>query len=86
VTLRCAQIPIDIRQGITDEQANAVVDGLKVKGDKGAAAKQIKALYKLFVEADCTMVEASRLCLGCAAGSGAGAILASSSCFSRVKC
>ena len=34
-----------------------VAKGLEVTGDMAAAAEQIKALYKLFVEADCTMVE-----------------------------
>lgn len=32
---------------------------VQVGGDKAAAAKQIKALYDLFVKADCTMVEVS---------------------------
>jgi succinyl-CoA synthetase beta subunit len=53
--------PIDINQGITDEQAMAVAKGLEVTGDMPAAAEQIKALYKLFVEADCTMVEVNPL-------------------------
>ncbi len=39
-------------------QAGQMVDGLAVKGDHKAAAEQIKALYRLFVDADCTMVEA----------------------------
>lgn len=34
-----------------------VVEGLHVKGDKAAAAKQIHGLYDLFVKSDCTMVE-----------------------------
>lgn len=38
-------------------QAHEAVDGLKVTGDKAAAAEQIKALYKTFAESDCTMVE-----------------------------
>jgi len=53
--------PIDINFGITDEQAMAVVNGLEVTGDKGAAAEQIKSLYKLFVDEDCTMVEVNPL-------------------------
>ncbi len=40
-------------------QANQAVEGLKVTGDKKAAADQIKALYKTFAESDCTMVEVS---------------------------
>ena len=55
------KVPISIGEGITDAQAATVVDGLKVSGDKKAAAEQIKALYKLFVEADCTMVEVNPL-------------------------
>ena len=35
------------------------MEGLKVEGDKKAAADQIKALYKTFAESDCTMVEVS---------------------------
>lgn len=34
-----------------------MVEGLRVTGDKAAAAKQIKALYTLFDKSDCTMVE-----------------------------
>jgi succinyl-CoA synthetase beta subunit len=34
-----------------------MVSGLKVTGDKKAAASQIKALYTLFDKSDCTMVE-----------------------------
>eukprot|EP00887_Chlorella_sp_A99_P004443 scaffold30.g4443.t1 len=55
------KIPIDIRTGITDEQAMQMAEGLKVQTDKKAAAEQIKALYKLFVEKDCTMVEVNPL-------------------------
>ena len=40
-------------------QANEAVEGLKVTGDKKAAADQIKALYKTFTDCDCTMVEVS---------------------------
>ena len=38
-------------------QAMQAVEGLKTKGDKMAAAEQIKALYQTFVKSDCTMVE-----------------------------
>lgn len=55
------KVPIDIRVGLTDAQAQQVVDGLKVTGDKKAAAEQIKGLYNLFVKADCTMVEVSSM-------------------------
>ncbi|CAL5221179.1 g3325 [Coccomyxa viridis] len=55
------KIPIDVFEGITDDQANQAVEGLKVTGDKKAAADQIKALYKTFAESDCTMVEVNPL-------------------------
>ena len=48
---------MDIFEGITDEQASQMVEGLQIKGDKKAAVEQIKALYKCFTESDCTMVE-----------------------------
>jgi len=55
------KIGVDIRQGVTDEQAKEMVDGLKVTTDKTAAMEQIKALYKVFAERDCTMVEVNPL-------------------------
>ncbi|KAI7836379.1 hypothetical protein COHA_009742 [Chlorella ohadii] len=58
---KIVKIPIDIRTGITDEQAMQMVEGLKVQTDKKAAAEQIKGLYRLFVEKDCTMVEVNPL-------------------------
>jgi succinyl-CoA synthetase beta subunit len=51
------RMPIDIRTGISDQQALDVAKGLGVTGDSKAAAEQVKALYKLFVERDCTLVE-----------------------------
>ena len=53
--------PIDINVGITDAQATAVAKGLAVTGDVAAAAEQIKSLYRLFAESDCTMVEVNPL-------------------------
>ena len=38
-----------------------MVEGLAVKGDKKAAAEQIKSLYKCFTDSDCTMVEVQSL-------------------------
>lgn len=55
------KIPIDIRKGITDAQAGEMVRGLGVTTDPKAAAEQIKGLYKLFAESDCTMVEVNPL-------------------------
>lgn len=57
------KIPVDIREGITDAQANEMVDGLQVTTDKKAAAEQIKNMYNMFTSCDCTMVEVS--CPGC---------------------
>ena len=53
-------VPVDIREGITDAQANQMVDGLGVSVDRTAAAEQIKGLYNLFASCDCTMVEVGR--------------------------
>jgi len=58
---KIVKVPIDITEGITDAQAMSVVEGLEVSGDKGAAATQIKALYTLFADSDCTMVEVNPL-------------------------
>lgn len=56
------KIPVDIREGITESQADRMVEGLEIKSkDKKAAAQQIKALYKTFTESDCTMVEVNPL-------------------------
>jgi len=55
------KVPIDINVGVTDAQAQEVVEGLKCSGDKAAAAEQIKCLYKLFASSDCTMVEVNPL-------------------------
>lgn len=54
-------VPVDIREGITDAQANQMVDGLGVTVERKAAAEQIKSLYNLFASCDCTMVEVNPL-------------------------
>lgn len=51
------KIPVDINQGITDDQASQMAKGLGVHTHMDDAKEQIKALYKMFVEKDCTMVE-----------------------------
>lgn len=51
------KVPVDVREGITDEQANTMVKGLGVTGNKANAAEQIKSLYEMFVKTDCTMVK-----------------------------
>jgi len=55
------KVPINMTEGLTDEQAMQVVEGLTVSGDKAAAADQIRALYNVFVDKDCTMVEVNPL-------------------------
>lgn len=55
------RVPIDIKQGISDDDANRMVEGLGVTTDRKAAAEQIKSLYRLFIEKDCTMVEINPL-------------------------
>lgn len=55
------KVPVSLDEGITDAQVQQVVDGLTVSGDKAAAGDQIRALYQLFVDRDCTMVEVNPL-------------------------
>ncbi|CAI0434536.1 unnamed protein product, partial [Linum tenue] len=52
------QVPIDVFEGITDEDAAKVVDGLAPKSaDKKDCIEQVKKLYKLFCDSDCTLLE-----------------------------
>lgn len=54
------QVPIDVFKGITDEDAAKVVDGLAPKvADRNASIEQVKKLYNLFRESDCTQLEVS---------------------------
>jgi len=55
------KVPVSLQEGITPAQVQTVVEGLGVSGDKAAAGKQIEALYNLFVDKDCTMVEVNPL-------------------------
>jgi len=55
------KVPIDITTGPSDADIEKVVNGLGATGDKAAAGEQIKALYNLFVDNDCTMVEVNPL-------------------------
>eukprot|EP00250_Pteridium_aquilinum_P024361 c28970_g1_i1 orf=485-1753(-) len=56
------KVPVDIWIGITDKEAAKVVDGLNLKvADKTASIEQIKNLYKLFTEKDCTLLEINPL-------------------------
>jgi succinyl-CoA synthetase beta subunit len=55
------KVPVNILTGPTDEDIAKVVEGLGASGDKAAAGEQIRALYNLFVDKDCTMVEVNPL-------------------------
>ena len=54
---KIVKVAVDVREGVSDAQAKQMVDGLGVTGDKANAVKQIKGLYDLFTQKDCTMVE-----------------------------
>lgn len=58
---KIVKVPVDIMAGPTDGDIQKVVDGLGVSGDKAAAGDQIRALYNLFMDRDCTMVEVNPL-------------------------
>lgn len=52
------KVPIDIFEGITDEDAAKVVEGLApTLADRDASIDQVKKLYGLFCETDCTLLE-----------------------------
>lgn len=55
------KVPVDIKTGITEENVQAVLDGLTVSGDRVKAGQQIRALYNLFLIKDCTMLEVNPL-------------------------
>jgi succinyl-CoA synthetase beta subunit len=55
------KVPVDMAAGMSDAQAATIVDGLKCTGDRALAAEQVKALFRLFCECDCTMVEVNPL-------------------------
>uniref|UniRef100_A0A7N0ZZ91 Succinate--CoA ligase [ADP-forming] subunit beta, mitochondrial n=1 Tax=Kalanchoe fedtschenkoi TaxID=63787 RepID=A0A7N0ZZ91_KALFE len=59
---KIVKVPIDVFTGITDEDAAKVVDGLAPKGaDRSECIEQVKKLYKLFCETDCTLLEINPL-------------------------
>ncbi|KAJ8527212.1 hypothetical protein K7X08_029689 [Anisodus acutangulus] len=56
------KVPIDVFRGISDEDAAKVVDGLAPKvADRNDSIEQVKKLYQLFCESDCTMLEINPL-------------------------
>lgn len=58
---KIVRVPVNITEGITHAQAAAVVDGLKVRGNRDEAIKMVSNLYRLFTEKDCTLVEINPL-------------------------
>ncbi|XVF72050.1 hypothetical protein PTKIN_Ptkin12aG0090200 [Pterospermum kingtungense] len=56
------KVPIDVFKGITDEDAAKVVDGLAPKvANRNDSIEQVKKLYKIFCERDCTLLEINPL-------------------------
>lgn len=58
------KVPVNLQEGITDAQVQTVLEGLTVETSGANAAAngdQIRALYQLFVDKDCTMVEVNPL-------------------------
>ncbi|XP_054802684.1 succinate--CoA ligase [ADP-forming] subunit beta, mitochondrial [Prosopis cineraria] len=52
------KVPVDVFEGLTDEGAAKVVDGLAPKvADRNKSIEQVKNLYKLFCDCDCTLLE-----------------------------
>ncbi|KAK7345746.1 hypothetical protein VNO77_16357 [Canavalia gladiata] len=52
------KVPVDVFEGITDEDAAKVVDGLApTVADRNNSIEQVKNLYNLFVKCDCTLLE-----------------------------
>ncbi|KAG6658817.1 succinate--CoA ligase [ADP-forming] subunit beta, mitochondrial-like [Carya illinoinensis] len=52
------KVPIDVFNGITDEDAGKVVDGLApTVADRKDSIEQVKKLYELFCKSDCTLLE-----------------------------
>jgi succinyl-CoA synthetase beta subunit len=52
---------IDLKAGLTTAQGLELAEGLKVSGSKDDCAKQLQALYEVFVKSDCTMLEVNPL-------------------------
>ena len=58
---KIVKVPVDIETGPTKQDLEAVVNCLGSSGDKAKAMEQIQALYDLFIQRDCTMVEVNPL-------------------------
>ncbi|KAK9146349.1 hypothetical protein Sjap_006252 [Stephania japonica] len=56
------KVSVDVFEGISDEDAAKVVDGLSPKvADRNASIEQVKKLYELFCKSDCTLLEINPL-------------------------
>jgi succinyl-CoA synthetase beta subunit len=55
------KVPVNLSTGLTEANITAVLDGLTVSGDRKKAGEQIRALFQLFLDKDCTMVEVNPL-------------------------
>jgi len=58
------KVPVNAVEGMTEAQAQQIVDGLECKTEHGDAKEQVKALYEMFNKLDCTMVEVNPLAEG----------------------
>jgi succinyl-CoA synthetase beta subunit len=63
------KMPVDIKKGITDAQAQQLAKGLGLTLHLDDAAKQLQALFTMMLKSDCTMVEVNPLAEGPADGS-----------------
>merc|ERR1712190_415839 len=56
------KMPVDIMQGLTNDQAKSMADQMGFTGSQNAEASELIAnLYKVFIECDCTMLEINPL-------------------------
>ena len=58
---RIVRVPINPLTGMTDADAAAIVDGLRVTADRQDALAQVKAMYKVFTTCDVTLLEVNPL-------------------------
>ena len=58
------KMPVDIKKGITDAQAQQLAKGLGLTLHLDDAAKQLQALFTMMLKSDCTMVEVNPLAEG----------------------
>ena len=54
---RIVRVPINPLAGMTDADAEAIVNGLRVTADRKDALAQVKAMYKVFTDCDVTLLE-----------------------------